>query len=161
MLFTSTASVYEECTQHKGPCTKGSVQQDHTQFSNLSQKRRRRIFIKISEQMPLHQWYKLVVLDQVFVVFMQQDLKFPNSPYHNTYFLGCLILKELYITQYKYVHKLYISNFGCIQLAYIEYWMASMAVFDGKKSLTATSLFSFFLSVQFVRKNYSISLYMH
>jgi hypothetical protein len=31
---------------------------------------------------------------------------------------------------------------------YIEYWIASTAEFEGKKSLTATSLFSFFLSVQ-------------
>jgi hypothetical protein len=40
------------------------------------------------------------------------------------------------------------TSFLSFRETYIEYWIASTAVFEGKKSLTATSLFSFFLSVQ-------------
>lgn len=42
-------------------------------------------------------------------------------------------------------------------LTYMEYLIASIAVSEGKKSSTATSLFSFFLSVQinFVKAEYS------
>jgi len=36
---------------------------------------------------------------------------------------------------------------------YIECWMASTAVDGGKNSLTATSLFSFFLSKPYVKKH--------
>lgn len=40
---------------------------------------------------------------------------------------------------------------------YMEYWSASTAVPDGRNSLTATSLFSFFLSKWFVKKNVSFA----
>lgn len=38
-------------------------------------------------------------------------------------------------------------------LAYIECWIVSNAVSEGKKSSTATSLFSFFLSVHSLKEN--------
>lgn len=51
-----------------------------------------------------------------------------------------------------YLVSLQCWDVDCWLWTYMEYWMASVAVDDGRKSFTATSLFSFFLSVQSLKK---------
>lgn len=52
-----------------------------------------------------------------------------------------------------------LTGFGPFGLeAYMECWTASWAAFEGKKSFTATSLFSFFLSELFVKERKKKSL---